>query len=1019
MQLQTIFFYFSGKNASLKNLDGIVRTFLWQLLERATDERSLELISNLMVKGPPAVTDLVHVLKNMAALMASPVYCVIDGVDEYIDECNNSIQDLLQLVHGLLNANSNFRVVLLGRPHVLQPHVLHVAIGATPERINISSDLVKQDIGTFIDLEIDAKIHSDLLSLPGLRDSISKTLKEKSDGMFLWVELMIKDLSKSDSPFEVKERLRNPPRNLEGIYRHLFLRLIQRLDKVQLNLARKILAFTIISCRTLEVSELQYAHALDSGSSAFKEHLLLHPNQSILDVCGDFINIKDGLVQLIHFSVQEFLTRPEDEWHCSDDREIMCFRVDLEPSHCSLGSACIDYLGICEYGYPLSDTDAFLKLAKDYPFIRYASRFAISHLNQSGPLCSATAGKIRDFLGSEKYALWIEYLAMLVLEDGSIYILGEEFERFISRLDMGEYKRKAFDNDLRMHLHQELERRIRVFGEQDSRTEQWQSLLYIIQDAPLMENGDKDSDHKLSTQATWLPSTEEPSLSHITNALIHNQTLPLHRQIDILLRLESHLRRVKVLTDPLKMLFRLILQKSHSIPIYILLAVAHFYFSLDKLEESLEVYRAALKKIETQETPMKFLILSKIGKVLKEQKNYEKAVAMYRQSVAGRERLLGKENKDTLRDSYWLGNVLVMQGHCAEAEAIYRQIIEASKRAFGEDHWETLWNIYGLADALGKQKKYSEAEALYRQLVEARGRVLGKEHEDTVDSAYWLADILRSQKKYGQAEIIYRQTVEIRERTLGKEHEDTLESAECLADMLLYQKKYREAEVIYRRTLEAVEKMLGKEDEDTLWCAYNLAYTLGELGKHAEAESLLRRTLEGMENVFGKEHPDTLRCAHSLGIALSNQEQHQAAEKMLQRVLETRQRVLGKQDLDTLLTINNLGTELHDQGEYAAAEEMYRRALEGRRTVLGIEHPVTLWSMNDLALLLYDQGEDEAANEMYQRVLEGIHTVLGKVHPDAAQDAKNLEGALGNEEGYESSEEMYWQARKVLEAALD
>jgi hypothetical protein len=280
--------------------------------------------------------------------------------------------------------------------------------------------------------------------------------------MFLWVELMIKDLSKSDSQFEVKERLRNPPRNLEGIYRHLFLRLVQRLDKVQLNFARKILAFTIVSCRTLEVGELQYAHALDSGSCAFKEHLLLHPNQSILDVCGDFINIKDNLVQLIHFSVQEFLTRPEDEWHCSDDREIMCFRVDLEPSHSSLGSACVDYLGMCEYGYPLSDTDAFLRLAKDYPFIRYASRYAISHLNQSGPLCSATARKIRDFLGSEKYASWIEYLAMLVLEDGSIFMLGEEFERFMSRLDIGEYKRKPFENDLRMQLNQELERRMRT-----------------------------------------------------------------------------------------------------------------------------------------------------------------------------------------------------------------------------------------------------------------------------------------------------------------------------------------------------------------------------------------------------------------------------------------------------------------------------------------------------------------------------------------------------------------------------
>ena len=38
---------------------------------------------------------MVHALKEIAALGTSPVYCIIDGVDEYIDECNDSIQNLL------------------------------------------------------------------------------------------------------------------------------------------------------------------------------------------------------------------------------------------------------------------------------------------------------------------------------------------------------------------------------------------------------------------------------------------------------------------------------------------------------------------------------------------------------------------------------------------------------------------------------------------------------------------------------------------------------------------------------------------------------------------------------------------------------------------------------------------------------------------------------------------------------------------------------------------------------------
>jgi tetratricopeptide (TPR) repeat protein len=591
--------------------------------------------------------------------------------------------------------------------------VLQAAIGEAPEMVEINSNLIKQDIAAFINAEIDARIDTDLLRLPGLRDSIFKTLQEKSDGMFLWVELMIKDLSKSASPFEVAERLRNPPRKLEGIYRQLFLRLVKRLDKFQLSLAKRTLAFTIISCRTLKVSELQYAHALDSGScSTFQNRLLLQPAQRILDVCGDFINIKDNLVQLIHFSVKEFLTRPEDEWRCSEDREIMCFQVDLESSHGSLGSTCVDYLRICEYGSPLSDADAFLELGNRYPFIKYASKYAVSHLNQSGPLCSATAHKIRDFLGSENYASWIEYLAMLVLEDGSAITLGDEFERFISRLDVGEYKRRPFENELRMRLNQELEKRIRTFGEHDPRTEQWQLFLGIIQDVTPNADADEDGDHELAGHTPQIMSTEESSLPHILNALNTNSTLPLHRQIDILLRLQSHLRQVRALTDPLKMLFRIILQKAPIIPVYVLLAIGAFYFRLDKLEEALEVYHAALTKIETQEIPIKFVILDEIGRVLKQQANYK------------------------------------------EAEDIYRRTLEAGERVLGKEHIDTLRGAYKLAVVLQYQEKYEEAEDIYRRTLEVRERVLGKEYIDPLRSAYKLVVILRYQEKYEEAEVI-------------------------------------------------------------------------------------------------------------------------------------------------------------------------------------------------------------------------------------------------------------------------
>jgi hypothetical protein len=74
------------------------------------------------------------------------------------------------------------------------------------------------------------------------------------------------------------------------------------------------------------------------------------------------------------------------------------------------------------------------------------------------------------------------------------------------------------------------------------------------------------------------------------------------------LRLQSHLLKVKVLTDPLKLLFRLILQKVSVIPLYALLAIGNFYYNLDKLDEALEVYTAALGKANYHESPMFYTI---------------------------------------------------------------------------------------------------------------------------------------------------------------------------------------------------------------------------------------------------------------------------------------------------------------------------------------------------------------------------------------------------------------------------
>ena len=754
--LPVLFYSFSGMDTDRQNIDGLIRTFLWQLLQDSSDNTRLDVVQNLMLKGPPATSELWEALKRVLSFIQEDVYCIIDG----IDECGDSTTALLKDICDLLRTHMKFRATLLGRPRGLQ------TVKTTSVAIEMNSEVVKQDIQKFINVKLG---ESKVLGAPDLRDAVFETLQTKSDGMFLWVKLMIDDLSRSATPFDIRERLRNLPRGLEKTYQLLLLRLIERLDRFDLQLAQRILAFTAVSCRTLDLEEVRYACALDSQSSStnatLHQHLLLQPEQTILEVCGDFITITDGLVRLVHFSAKEFFTRPESEWLSNDDRGISSFRIDVENSHRKLASVCVRYLSLGDYGSPLNDATAYEEVTSQHPFLKYASMYMISHFSHSGRPCPTTLIELRNFLQSQNCASWIEYVGMILLESGCMDMLPESFDRFLLWLgEAGGNEVELISNEFKMFLNQELAKRVREFGEHDPRTEQWHSFIYIFlpdaYDCPAAQQSHCNSNTPAVLELSHpAPSTTLQGLVQIFDGLNDHSMLPLRRQADILLRLQSHLLRVKILTDPLKLLFRIILQNVSIIHLYGLLAIAVFYQRVNKLDEALEVYNAALSKVESQEVSKKVAILGQIGNILHQQHKYEEAEAVIRRALVGREKVLGAEHAYTLNSVNNLAWALYEQDKFAEAEDLHRRALVGREKVLGAEHVHTLNSVDGLALALNKQGKSAEAEDLHRRALVGREKVLGAEHVDTLNSVNNLAWALYEQDKFAEAEDPYRQAL--------------------------------------------------------------------------------------------------------------------------------------------------------------------------------------------------------------------------------------------------------------------
>jgi hypothetical protein len=881
-----LFFSFSGTDAARQSTDCLVRSFIWQLLRDDPEDNGLDVVKDLILKGEPLESELWDAFSKIMRQIS--VYCVVDGIDECVESCQSLMDHLLYI----LAVEAKAKVIILGRSHALQP-----LLGGAKYKIEMSASLTKQDVDAYITFGIG---HHDLLSLPQLQKPVSEKLQESAGGMFLWAKLMIDHLGRSANQVQVLRRLQDVPHGLDKAYSTILSRLADQLDPYDLGFVKNILALMVTSMRSLSIEESQCAQALISGSpDTFEERLERRQKQKILDLCGGLVIVVDEHLRLVHFSLKELLTRPTNVWMQSNDSSLGAFRVNVEHAHQSLGAGGISYLSIAEYGSPLFDENAFLVLGKRYPFLEYASRYTTFHLNRSGLIPPYILDALREFLESEKCIPWIEYFSMILLEDSSDGTLYLELERLIDQIDRNGQMDSLVTPRLQELFDGELGRRIKSFGGQDSRTRQWRSLLEIVQEVGpdshdtrqgtssmgMIQGGDHDS----SQSEDFIQSADDPlmlpalgqaptrhgrvlSLAPVLGLLRTTAAIPLHQQVDMLIRIQSYLQTVKVLTDPLKLLFRIILSKAAIIPVFVLVVIGEFYFSVNKLDESLEVAHAALKKLDGQETPMKYLITGNIGQILRKQRKYQEAEPVDRRTWLGRKHILGQDHKNTLQAASNLCFSLAYLRRYEEAEVLGRQTLMARMKALGDEHPDTLRSASDLSSWLSRLGRYEEAEALSRQTLMTRRGVLGDEHPDTLLSAGNLSRYLSKLGRHEEAEALSHQTLMTRRKVLGDEHPNTLLSANNLSCYLSELGRYEEAEALSRQTLMTRRRVLGDEHPDTLHSANDLSRYLSELGRHEEAEALSRQTLIARRKVLGDEHPDTLRSASDLSSWLSRLE---------------------------------------------------------------------------------------------------------------------------------------------------
>ena len=127
------------------------------------------------------------------------------------------------------------------------------------ELIRIDSDKINADLLNYIQTRVNKLFTKKNYSLK-LKQDIQIALSEKVKKTFLWVSLILKDISETKIIFKIRTKLQLLSSSLDKVYS----RILNNIQKKNVKNTRFILQWMIIARQSLTINELAITRALNS-----------------------------------------------------------------------------------------------------------------------------------------------------------------------------------------------------------------------------------------------------------------------------------------------------------------------------------------------------------------------------------------------------------------------------------------------------------------------------------------------------------------------------------------------------------------------------------------------------------------------------------------------------------------------------------------------------------------------------------------------------------------------------------
>jgi energy-coupling factor transporter ATP-binding protein EcfA2 len=250
------------------------------------------------------------------------------------------------------------------------------------------------DIAIYVKSRLRAACDSD----PGIFLELSGDIVQSASGVFLWVKLVVEELSRGfdggETVEELRARLSKIPSELNQYFRCMF-------DRIDATYRRDTVVAINIICtaiRPLSVNEFRYALMLGMTLRARDLRDLDHADWAIrtntemqkrlLTCCGGFAEIVNDEVRLIHYSIKEFFTLGDSTAVSGSLVNVVDSQI---PQHQFLLRSCTRYLCLPELK-ATEDTPGM-----DMPLLMYAIQYWFMHYREANADGSLNLSEIWRF----------------------------------------------------------------------------------------------------------------------------------------------------------------------------------------------------------------------------------------------------------------------------------------------------------------------------------------------------------------------------------------------------------------------------------------------------------------------------------------------------------------------------------------------------------------------------------------------------------------------------------------------